>query len=82
MSTLILLDIMMPKLDGMGTLKLLKQSEKTQRIPVFMLTNVSSPEDAENALKLGAVKFLNKSVYEPDQILEIIKSYFYSAPMI
>ena len=77
---LILLDVMMPKMNGLQTLEKLKQNQQTQKIPVFILTNASSMDETQAAEKLGADKYLNKSVYEPNEIIEMIRSFFYSLP--
>lgn len=59
---LIFLDVMMPKLNGVETLKLLKEDKKTEKIPVIILTNLGDkPEDVSNAKKLGALDYLVKS---------------------
>ena len=71
--TIILLDIMMPKLNGFQVLDKLKSDPDTKDIPVIMLTNLSSDKDAENALKKGAVKYIVKSQYEPKQITDMVK---------
>jgi CheY-like chemotaxis protein len=73
---LILLDVMMPKMNGLQTLEKLKSDETTKQIPVFMLTNLANKPDAEKAIQNGAVKYLIKSEYEPKQLLEIVKDYF------
>ena len=59
---LIFLDVMMPKMNGVETLKILKENEKTRKIPVLILTNLGDrEEDVENAKKLGALDYLIKS---------------------
>ena len=59
---LILLDIMMPKMNGVETLKVLKVEEKTRDIPVIILTNLGdNPEDIESAKRLGALDYLVKA---------------------
>ena len=55
---LVLLDVMMPKLDGVGTLKALK--EKNVSIPVIMLSANNTVKDAVEAMKLGALDYLSK----------------------
>jgi CheY-like chemotaxis protein len=72
---LILLDVMMPKMNGLQTLEKLKTDETTKQIPVFILSNLANKSDAEKALQVGAVKYLIKSEYEPKQLLEIINEY-------
>ena len=59
---LILLDVMMPKMNGVETLKELKKDPGTQTIPVIILTNLGDKqEDVEGAKKLGALDYLVKS---------------------
>jgi len=71
--TVILLDIMMPKMNGMQVLEKLKADPATKNIPVIMLTNLSGQQDAETALSKGAVKYLIKSEYEPKEVADIVK---------
>jgi CheY-like chemotaxis protein len=70
---LILLDIMMPKMNGLETLDKLKANPDTQKIPVVMLTNLAGQQDAEEALLKGAVKYIIKSEYEPKQVVDMVK---------
>lgn len=71
--TLILLDIMMPKMNGLQVLDRLKSNPDTQSIPVIMLTNLAGQQDAEEALLKGAVKYIVKSEHEPKQIVDMVK---------
>lgn len=71
--TLVLLDIMMPKLNGFEVLKYIKRHPELKTIPVIMLTNLAGKEDAERALELGAVLYLVKSQYEPREILQKVR---------
>ena len=71
--TIIILDIMMPKLSGFDVLKFLKQEKDFKNIPVVVLTNLAGKEDAEKALSMGAVLYLVKSQYDPKQVVEKIK---------
>lgn len=57
---LILLDVMMPELDGYEVCKRLKASEDTRDIPVIFITAKDSPEDEELGLSLGAVDYIAK----------------------
>lgn len=62
---IILLDVMMPKMNGVQTLKKLKEQEETATIPVIILTNLGDrEEDVENAKSLGALDYLVKSEIE------------------
>lgn len=71
--TLIILDIMMPKMNGFDVLRQLKQDEKLKKAPVIMLTNLAGESDAEKALSLGAVLYLVKSQYSPKEIVDKVK---------
>jgi len=57
---LIVLDILMPGMDGYQTLSELKASEKTQKIPVVFITGLDSFEDEEKGLDMGAADFIHK----------------------
>ena len=57
---LILLDIIMPDMNGFEVITALKTFEKTRHIPVIVITALNSTEDEEKALKLGAADFISK----------------------
>lgn len=71
---IILLDIIMPLVDGFSTLKKLRAEEKTKNIPVMMLTNLAQESDIEEGKKLGAVDYLVKSDLTPSQVVEKIRA--------
>jgi len=71
--TLILLDIMMPKMNGLQVLDKLKMDPELKSIPVIMLTNLAGTQDAESALAKGAVKYIIKSEFEPKQVVNMVK---------
>lgn len=58
---LVLLDVVMPKLQGFEVLKALKQDVATARIPVIVLSNLGQQRDVAQAMALGAVAFLIKA---------------------
>jgi adenylate cyclase len=62
---LILMDVMMPHLDGYELLRLIKADEKTKGIPVIFLTAKSQKEDEEKGLQLGAVDYITKPISPP-----------------
>jgi CheY-like chemotaxis protein len=70
--TIILLDVMMPKMNGFEVLDKLKSDPDTKSIPVVMLTNLASEKDAENAMMKGAVKYIVKSEHDPKQVESIV----------
>jgi diguanylate cyclase (GGDEF)-like protein len=61
---LILLDILMPGMDGYEVFSVLKQSEKTKHIPVIFITGLNNTEDEKKGLELGAVDYINKPFNE------------------
>jgi CheY-like chemotaxis protein len=77
--TIILLDVMMPKMNGMEVLERLKADPTTKGIPVVMLSNLAGDNDVETALSKGAVKYIIKSEHDPkaiaDMVEEIIAGY-------
>ncbi len=72
---LILLDIIMPKLDGFSVLRKLKEDPKTKNVPVVLLTNLGQDEDIKKGTKLGAVGYLVKANLTPAQVVEKVKEY-------
>lgn len=62
---LILLDIMMPGMDGYEVIRRLKRDEATREIPVIFCTAMSETEDEEKGLKLGAVDYIRKPFSPP-----------------
>jgi diguanylate cyclase (GGDEF)-like protein len=62
---LILLDVIMPEMGGHEVIKILKNSEKTKNIPVIFVTALSSIEDEEHGLRLGAVDYITKPFSPP-----------------
>lgn len=71
---LILLDIIMPYVDGLEVLKKIKENEDTKNIPVILLTNLSQKEEVDKGMELGARDYLIKSHFTPSEVLEKIKS--------
>jgi DNA-binding response OmpR family regulator len=58
---LILLDLILPKMNGFEVLKVLKENEETKDIPIIVLTNLEEIGDIEQALSLGATTYLVKA---------------------
>lgn len=71
--TIILLDVMMPKMNGFDVLKGLKEDANLRSVPVVMLTNLAGESDAEKGIGMGAVTYLVKSQYDPKQVVDKIK---------
>ncbi len=68
----ILLDIMMPKLNGLDLLQQLKADPAVKDIPVVVLSNLTGNTDISTALRLGAVRYIVKSEQKPKQVEQII----------
>jgi signal transduction histidine kinase len=62
---LILLDVMMPGLDGYSVIRLLKSDERSKDIPVLFVTALSRTEDEARGLELGAVDYITKPFSAP-----------------
>lgn len=71
--TIVLLDVMMPKMNGLEVLEKIKADPETKAIPVIMLTNLAGQQDVDKALTMGAVKYIIKSEYEPKQVSDMVK---------
>lgn len=69
---LVLLDINMPRVDGVETLRQLKADDSTKRIPVIMLTTTDDPREIERCYQLGCSVYVTKPV-EYSEFVEAIK---------
>lgn len=72
--SLILLDIMMPQMNGMQVLEILKSRNETKGITVVMLTNIDDISVIQEAQRKGADGFLVKAYYEPEELREHVES--------
>ena len=71
---LILMDIMMPKMSGIDTLKKMRKSKDLKNTPVLVVSAKAAKEDAANALAVGATEFITKP-FRVQEIQKIIKKY-------
>ena len=71
---LILLDLVMPRLDGIGALRQMKENPATKDIPVVILTNLSDYDKISDALTLGAMDYLVKANYRLEDLVVKIKT--------
>ena len=69
----ILLDIIMPKYNGLDVLKDMKADAEIKDIPIFLLTNLPAESSGDKAKALGAAGYLVKAEYEPKMVLDVIR---------
>ncbi|HDJ30447.1 response regulator [bacterium] len=72
---LILLDLILPGIDGFEVLARIKKEPLIAKIPVIILSNLGQKEDIERGLQLGAVDYLIKAHFTPGEIIEKIKKF-------
>lgn len=70
---LILLDLILPKMNGFEVFEQLKTNPETERIPVIILTNLEKVEDVEKALQMGAKTYLIKANYSLEEVVDKIR---------
>lgn len=71
---IILLDILMPKLDGFGFLKEIKKNKVAANIPIILLTNLSQKKDIDKGLSMGADDYLVKAHFMPSEVVEKVET--------
>lgn len=74
MPDLILLDIILPKLDGFGILEILHQDQKLSSIPIIIISNSGQPVEIDRAIRLGAKDYLVKTEFDPMEVIEKVKN--------
>jgi len=74
---IIILDVMMPKIDGNDVLDILKNTVNTSHIPVLILSALGSKEDRDKAQVRGADAFMEKSTVDLEAILEKVNELIY-----
>lgn len=73
--TLVLLDIIMPKLDGFGVLEAMRNDKDLKKVPVIILSNLGQEEDIERAKELGVTDFIVKSDASIQDVVRKIKAH-------
>jgi CheY-like chemotaxis protein len=71
--SLIISDLILPGLDGFELISMIKKDEKTKGIPLIVLSNLGQKDEIEKAMSLGAIDFLVKVNFTPDEIVNKIK---------
>lgn len=69
----ILLDVLLPKLDGFVVLERLKADPAVKNIPVILLTNLGQKDDVEKGMQSGAADYLIKAHFKPSEVVEKVK---------
>lgn len=77
---LILLDIMLPDINGLQILQKIKQNPISKNTPVVLLTNLGQDAVIKQGFELGADGYLVKAAYAPDQIVQEIKNILAKTP--
>lgn len=70
---LILLDLILPKIDGFEVLENIRKNEATKNTPVIVLTNLENAAAVERAFALGAQSYLVKANYELEDVVQKVK---------
>ena len=76
MPDLILLDLILPKINGFEFLKRLREDKKTRSLPVMVFSNLSQKGDVDLAREYGAIDFFVKSDITTNDLSEIVNKYF------
>lgn len=71
---LILLDVIMPKMDGFVALKKIRKNPVTTGIPVILLTNLGQEEDVRKGRELGANDYFIKANHTPQEVVDKVKN--------
>jgi CheY-like chemotaxis protein len=73
---LVLMDLMMPELDGYETIRALREQEEFRRLPVIALTAKAMKGDRERSIQAGASDYITKPV-DTDQLLSLMRVWLY-----
>lgn len=72
---LILLDIILPKIDGFAVLGKIKEDPRIKDIPVVVLSNLGQDTDIKRALDMGAADYFVKAQHSLSEIIDLVKKY-------
>ena len=70
---IVLLDILLPKLDGFAVLEAAKKDSSTKDIPIILLTNLGQKDDVQRGLDEGAVDYLIKTHFKPSEVVDKVR---------
>ncbi len=72
---LILLDIMLPDIDGFDLLETIKRDDKIKKIPVIIISNLGQSDDIQQGKKMGAIDYLVKSDLSLEEVVNKVRKY-------
>ncbi len=72
---MVLLDLILPGIDGFEVLSRMKEDPALSSVPVIILSNLGQKEDIEKGMKLGAIDYLIKAHFAPGEIINRIKMH-------
>lgn len=70
----VLLDVIMPKMDGFVALKKIRKNPLTEKTPVILLTNLGQEEDVRKGRELGANDYFIKANHTPQEVVDKVKA--------
>ncbi len=70
----VLLDVIMPKMDGFVALKKIRKNPVTAKVPVILLTNLGQEEDVRKGRELGADDYFIKANHTPQEVVDKVKA--------
>ncbi|OGG04942.1 hypothetical protein A2Z33_06630 [Candidatus Gottesmanbacteria bacterium RBG_16_52_11] len=76
---LVVLDVMMPRLDGFAVLERLRKTDEFAKKPIIMYSNLNNEEEMARAQQMGVTEFIVKANLSPTQFIEKIKQYIGSS---
>ncbi len=74
--TMILLDLVLPEMDGFEVLEKIKANPKYKKLPIIVVSNLGQEVEIQRALKLGAADYIIKANFTPSAIVKKIKEHF------
>jgi len=77
---LIVLDLMMPKVDGFSVLEKIRHNDRTKNIPILVYSNLAAEDEIVRANSMGATEFIVKANISPTEMVNKIKKYVSSKP--
>lgn len=78
---IILLDLMMPIMDGYKVLQVIKTDPKLSGVPVLVFSAKGQPEEVEKALNLGAIGYIVKATTKPNEVIDKIRTILSQKPV-